>query len=168
MSTGHTTSLLHGPQGAVEISSEHHAVGGMEERVARRHPRGTFLSKGLARGTSTPVHQRPRNMEPARTRAIQEGAHQRVLQSRRWRPLSTQGTCTGHVNPRALATHSNQKSRSRSEIVGFFATISRICTYPFAKYLDLAMTILGIARFRFHSSRVSQIAKTTSYPIFSQ
>ena len=59
--------------------------------------------------------------------------------------------------------HSNQKSRSLSEIVGFFATISLIRTYPFATYLDLATTILEIARYRFHSSRDSQIAKTTSY-----
>ena len=63
----------------------------------------------------------------------------------------------------AVTDHSNQKSRSRSEIVGFFATISLIRTYPFSKYLDLATTILEIARYRFHSSRDSQIAKTTSY-----
>ena len=54
-------------------------------------------------------------------------------------------------------------SRYSSEIVGFFATISLVRTYPFSKYLDLATTILEIARYRFHSSRDSQIAKTTSY-----
>ena len=74
---------------------------------------------------------------------------------------------TAKRNHTYLLFHSNQKTRSRSEIVSFFATISQIRTYPFAEYLDLATMILGIARFRYHSSRVSQIAKTTSYPLFS-
>ena len=59
--------------------------------------------------------------------------------------------------------HSNQNSLFFFQILGYFATISRTGTDPFSKYLDLATMICGITRFRFHSSRVSQIAKTTSY-----
>ena len=66
-------------------------------------------------------------------------------------------------NTNILPGHSNQNSLFFFQILGYFATISRTGTDPFSKYLDFATTSCGITRFRFHSSRVSQIAKTTSY-----